>query len=103
MANRTTRRIVSFKRPFRIGGLESIPPGRYEVETEEELLMDVSFPAYRRIGTYIFLPALAEGRPSAQMAMIDPAELASAERDDAAGASAAPAFDCPSPRGPARS
>jgi hypothetical protein len=101
MADRTTRRIVTFKRPFRLGGIESIPPGRYEVETEEELLMDVSFPAYRRIGTFIFLPAIEEGRRPAQMARIEPSELAAAEQDDAAAA--APAFDCPSPQGPTRS
>jgi hypothetical protein len=60
-----------------------MPPGCYEIETEEELLMDVSFPAYRRLATYIFLPAQGQGRFSAQMSKIDPLELATAEEIDA--------------------
>jgi hypothetical protein len=83
MADRTTRRTVTFRRPFHLSGIEDIPAGSYEVETEEELLTDVSFPAYRRVATYLFLPPRRPDSFSAQMAQIDPLELASAEEMDA--------------------
>ena len=46
---------------FALSGLDEVQPaGSYEVETDEELLASMSFPAYRRILTLIHLHA----RPS---------------------------------------
>lgn len=49
---RTNTTIVTFKYPFKLGNEdEAYPAGTYSIETDEELLQDVSFPAYRRTAT----------------------------------------------------
>lgn len=56
MTIRTTGRTVTFTKPFVLAGIdEAIPPGAYLVETDEELIDGVSFPAWRRTGTLIHL------------------------------------------------
>jgi len=82
MAIRTSKKTVTFKRSFVLGGFDEVlPAGAYTVETDEELLEGISFPAYRRILTLIRLhrhPGLT------QMLTIDPKELdAALERDQA--------------------
>lgn len=52
---RTTTKKVRFGRRFRLGSGEVLPPGTYEVETDEELLEGVSFPVFRRILTLLHL------------------------------------------------
>lgn len=84
MATRTTSKTVIFRNPFRLSGIADIQPaGNYLVETDEELLQTVSFPAYRRLSTSIHLG----GRPNSGELMrvvdIDPAELAAALARDA--------------------
>lgn len=86
MFTRTSRRVVTFSRPFTLSGIDGVQPaGSYTVETDEELVDGPSFPVYRRLSTIIVLP----GRPgevvSSQAVAIDPDELAEAERRDAAG------------------
>ena len=50
MTMRTSRRTVTFARPFSLRGIETEQPaGTYAVETDEELLEGLSFPAYRRL------------------------------------------------------
>src|SRR4029450_12253391 len=52
MTMRTTKSTVTFLRPFRLGTFgEQLPAGRYPIETDEELLEGMSFPAYRRTAT----------------------------------------------------
>src|SRR5690348_5954080 len=52
MISRTISKTVTFARPFRLDGLNAIQPaGSYVVETDEELLQALSFPAYRRTDT----------------------------------------------------
>lgn len=82
-AQRTTRRTVTFSRPFMLSGIGSIQPaGTYTVETDEELVQEVSLPAYRRTATLMLLPAQSKGPILAQIATIDPLELEVAlERD----------------------
>lgn len=47
MAMRTKKRTVSFVRPFMLGEFsEQFPAGRYSIETDEELLDGMYFPAY---------------------------------------------------------
>jgi hypothetical protein len=77
MASRTSSRTVTFKRPFALSGIERLPAGTYAVETEEEAL-DVSFPAFRRTATFIFLPCSSHAATPAQMVTIDPLELEAA-------------------------
>ena len=86
---RTIRSTVTFTRPFSLNGFDGQQPaGSYSVETDEELLDGVSFPAYRRMATMMQLssPANLESRGSGilQVAVIDPTQLAAALASDAA-------------------
>lgn len=88
MSRRTSRRSVTFRRPFSLAGMEGVqPPGTYPVETEEELLEQLSFAVWRRLATRIVLPL--GGSASYQMITIDPTELDAAQQADADNAAAA--------------
>ena len=83
MTIRTSKKTVTFRRPFVLGGFDEVlPAGAYNVETDEELLEGISFPAYRRVLTVIHLHP-KPGRPGlTQTLTIDPNELdAAVERD----------------------
>ena len=83
MPVRTTTRMVSFTNPFMLKGYdELLMPGCYEVETDEELIEALSFPAYRRIMTLIHLRTAAEDSGVRLTLKIDPEALdAALERD----------------------
>jgi hypothetical protein len=86
MTTRTTKSTVIFKRPFSLSGFDGEQPaGSYSVETDEELLDSVSFPAYRRLATMMQLDAKTVG-PSGilQVAVIDPLQLEAALAADVA-------------------
>jgi hypothetical protein len=84
MAIRTTSRIVTFKYPFMLDGMEEEqPPGSYTVETDDELLASASIPAYRRIATLIRLPGRAGTSVLDYLVDIDPSALAAALEKDA--------------------
>jgi hypothetical protein len=96
MATRTSRKTVTFNRPFSLAGDERrYPAGNYEVVTDEELIEGLSFPAYRRLATMMLLPAQLHYASSVEMLTIDPLDLAAAlQRDQLAfnaGATAAKA------------
>lgn len=79
MTVRTTTRHVTFRRAFSLQGVEGVqPPGTYAVETDEEQILGLSFPAYRRMTTTITLPIRRGGIVGRQMSTIDPADLESA-------------------------
>ena len=59
------------------------PAGTYTVETDEELLPGLSFPAYRRIATLIFLRSRGGGPIVEEVVNIDPFELQAAQEKDA--------------------
>jgi hypothetical protein len=85
MTTRTSKRIVTFRRPFVLGGFDEVlPAGAYCVETDEELLEGISFPVYRRILTLLHLHP-KPGRPDlTETLTVDPNELdAALERDRA--------------------
>jgi hypothetical protein len=80
---RTTTRAVVFARPFTLSALDlALPPGTYLVETEEELLQALSFPAYRRTATWLRIPQA--GGALDRLVNIDPDELEAALAGDAA-------------------
>jgi hypothetical protein len=84
MSIRTSTKVVTFTRPFRLSAVDDEQPaGSYDVETDEERLDTVSHPAYRRIATWIRIP-LRSGFAGSQTIVIDPAELESALARDAA-------------------
>ena len=87
MSVRTSHKTVTFTRPFSLSALDEVQAaGTYTVETEEELLPGLSFPAWRRIATLIFLPSRPGGAFVEQVVNIDPLELEAAQARDAAGA-----------------
>ena len=76
MTMRTTKSTVTFTRPFRLGAFgEQFPAGRYPIETDEELLEGVSFPAYRRTATMMQLTADPLHLGVTEIAMVDPQQL----------------------------
>ena len=87
MSMRTSHKTVTFTRPFSLSALDEVQAaGTYTVETEEELLPGLSFPAWRRIATLIFLPSRPGGAFVEQVVNIDPLELEAAQARDAARA-----------------
>jgi hypothetical protein len=83
MTMRTTTKTVTFHRPFYLKGVDRLlPPASCRVVTDEELIEGLSFPAYRRISTAIFVPAPSGS--AVEMAAIDPADLQAAQDQDAA-------------------
>ena len=47
MTTRSRRETVHFKHPFRIKGIDrSLPPGAYEVVTDDEMIEGLSFRAF---------------------------------------------------------
>ena len=76
---RTTREIVTFDRPFSLAAVDEVQPaGTYAVEVDEELIEGLSFLAYRRVATTIYLPLRRGGAGSVQAIRVDPGELAAA-------------------------
>jgi hypothetical protein len=83
MTMRTTTKTVTFHQPFYLKGVDRLlPPANYRVVTDEELIEGLSFPAYRRVWTGIFVPAPSGS--AVEMATIDPADLQAAQEQDAA-------------------
>jgi hypothetical protein len=81
MITRTRRNTVVFGRPFRLAGIgRELPPGHYEITTDEELIEGLSFPVYRRVATTMLVPARSS---MVEMVTIDPLELAAAQDRDA--------------------
>jgi hypothetical protein len=81
MTIRTIRRTIAFRRPFYLKGVDRLlPPGDYDVVTDEELIEGLSFSAYHRVSTAIFVPASSGS--AIEMAIIEPLDLEAAlERD----------------------
>jgi hypothetical protein len=87
MTVRTSQRTVTFTRPFSLNGLdEAQPAGTYTVQTYEESLSGLSFLAWRRTATLIFLSSRPGGAFLEQLVEIDPLELEAALERDAARA-----------------
>jgi hypothetical protein len=72
MTIRTTTTTVTFTQPSSFDGIDGVlPPGQYEVDTDEELIENLSFLAYRRVATTLRLRR--DG--ATQVHTIDPVEL----------------------------
>lgn len=81
MATRTESKDVVFVRPFILDGMDAVQPaGTYRVETDEERIDALSFPAWRRVRTSILI-----GEPgTTQYLPIDPEQLHEALMRDGA-------------------
>jgi len=83
MTTRSHSESVAFNHPFDLKGVDRIlPPGDYRVVTDEVLIEELSFPAYRRVATMIFVPAEPRHASSVEMVAIDPQELLAAQERD---------------------
>jgi hypothetical protein len=83
MTIRSRRETVTFKHPFHIRGIaRELPPGCYEVITDEEMIDGLSFAVWRRVATLISVPSEAV-RGATEMRAIGSVDLANAQRNDA--------------------
>jgi hypothetical protein len=83
MTTRTIRRTITFLQPFYLKGVDRLlPPRDYNVVTDEELIEGLSFSAYHRVSTAIFVPAPSGS--AIEMVTIDPLDLEAALGRDAA-------------------
>jgi hypothetical protein len=84
MTMRSRREMITFKHPFRIKGIDRLlPPGAYEVITDEEMIEGLSFASFRRIATMIMVPAAPPRTLTMERISISPVDLADAQRIDA--------------------
>jgi hypothetical protein len=84
MTMRTSQKTVTFRRPFSLSGMDRVQPaGTYTIETNEELLEGVSFPAWRRTATVMLLRPQAGAAGPIEDVDIDPLELEAAQESDA--------------------
>jgi hypothetical protein len=78
MQSRTQRAIHIFSKPFRLESSgKSHAAGTYAVETEEEMIEGLSFPAYRHVATTMIPQQRAPWQPI-QVYQVDRDELAGA-------------------------
>ena len=76
---RTTRESVTFDHPFSLAAVGEVQPAcTYIVEIDEELIDGLSFLAYRRVATTIYLPLHPRGPGSVQAVRVEPRELTAA-------------------------
>jgi hypothetical protein len=84
MTTRSRRETVTFRHPFRIKGIDRVlPPGAYEVITDEEMIEGLSFASFRRVATMIMVPAAAPRSSTMEMISIGSVDLSDAQRIDA--------------------
>lgn len=77
---RTTRCALKFGHAFTLKDVDGLlPPGNYELVTDEELIEGLSFPAYRRVASWLLVPM----RNSIEMINVDPAGVTAAHARDA--------------------
>ncbi|MGY8685692.1 hypothetical protein Q2941_49495 [Bradyrhizobium sp. UFLA05-153] len=91
MTIRSRRETVTFNHPFHIRGLaRQLPPGAYEVVTNEETIEGLSFSVWRRIATMIVVPAEGARGGAVEMVSIGSVDLADAQRIDASASGKVP-------------
>jgi hypothetical protein len=87
MTMRSRRETITFKRPFRIKGIDrQLQAGAYEVITDEEMIEGLSFASFRRVATMIMVPGAPSRASSMEMISISATDLCDAQRIDASGA-----------------
>lgn len=83
MNTRTTRKTIRFHSAFSLPGFDMpLPPGEYLVDHDEEPIEAGSRLAWRRVATFIHLPAISVRGLVQQMVPIDPAFLEAAMEQD---------------------
>ncbi len=83
MATRTTQTVVHFASPFLLPCLDAPEPaGDYRVEHDEESIEGAAWFAWRRVNSFIHLPALGSNGSTHQMVPVDPTDLDAALEKD---------------------
>ena len=83
MNTRTTQTVVRFQSAFWLPGFDaSQPPGEYLVDRDEEPMEIASHQAWRRVASFIHLPAISAPGSTQQLVPIDPAVLDAALQQD---------------------
>lgn len=83
MSIRTSQVVVRFSSAFLLDGFDAFQPaGDYRIDQDDELIEGISWLAYRRVATFIHLPAIQTGSRPRQMVQIDPADLEAALEKD---------------------
>lgn len=84
MTTRTTTDHITFRAPFVLAGMdEPLASGIYTVETDEESIEGISFPAYRRVATLLHVHPSRDRPGESRVLAIDPVALAEAVARDA--------------------
>ena len=84
MTMRSRLETITFKHSCQIKGIDRLlPPGDYEVITDEEMIEGLSFAAFRRVATTIIVPAAPPRTLTMERISISPVDLADAQRIDA--------------------
>ena len=83
MTNRTEQTTVRFTHAFEIPGFDRPQPaGEYRVDYDVERIEGVTRQAWRRVGTFIHLPAITSTASTRQMVPINPLDLDAALEKD---------------------
>ena len=84
MPTRSIESTIHFSRPFRLSQFDRPQPaGSYQLIREEEQIEGLSFAAFQRVRTLLFLPANARPGRAHEVVNVDPVELAAAVVVDA--------------------
>lgn len=84
MTIRTTEKTVTFSRPFLLASIEGEQAaGTYRLVVDEEEIYGLSFLAYRRVATMLYLPPIETSNGLQQVYRVDPEDLATALEADA--------------------
>ena len=84
MTTRSRREVITFQHPFQIKGIDRVlPPGAYDVITDEEMIEGLSFASFRRVATMIMVPAAPPREAAMEMISIGSVDLSDAQRIDA--------------------
>ena len=76
MTERTNLSTVTFKHPFHLPSVgRGLAAGDYDIETDEELIGDFTFQAYRRVGCRIIVPHTVGTLSLRQAMVVEPHEL----------------------------
>lgn len=74
---------MTFRRSFTLNSLDEVlPAGTYTVETDEEPLTGISFLAYRRLQTLLYIPGKPGQAVASRLLTINPNELDAALKRD---------------------
>src|SRR3546814_16512731 len=92
MKTRTSEKTVTFRKPFALAGLDEVlPAGISSVETEEELVEGISYPASRRTATVLRIHAASGPAHLTRALAVEPDARAAARERDAWSSVGSPA------------